>query len=139
MERDEVKAEFDDPSLVFERAVLLADSLRLTVRDTTSKETYALIFLMDNDKMRGRYEATGTGESGNLTGGKQKNVFAELYSSPATVPLYEYQTESGEYHYSTAVTLPAMQRSEKPICRVWRNPSSILVLDHAARPVIPGE
>lgn len=139
IEGDKVNAKFDDPSLIFERGVLLEDSLQLIVRDSMEKQTYIFTVHMDSYKLSGRYEVVGTRESGVLTGEKQKNIFSELFSSPATVPLYEYIARTGEYCYSTADSLPDMRRSEKPVCRVWRNPSSVLALDYGVRPVISGE
>lgn len=49
--------------------------------------------------------------------------------------LYEYQNDQGDYIYSTLKELKAMKRSEKPICRVWRNPSTQLNLDYSAKPI----
>ena len=55
--------------------------------------------------------------------------------SPMVVPLYEFQDENGTYFYSVESEKEGMTRSEKPICRVWKNPSSVLTLDYTAMPV----
>lgn len=57
--------------------------------------------------------------------------------SPAVVPLYEYRDgRSGKRWYSVDATTqaPNVTRSTLPICRVWRNPSTILALDYEAKP-----
>jgi len=53
--------------------------------------------------------------------------------SPAIVPLYEYQAASGKRSYSTDANAPAGTRPPQPLCRVWRNPSSVLALDYEAK------
>ncbi len=56
--------------------------------------------------------------------------------SPAVVPLYAYRDEhTNALFYLTEPTSPSLERlSDKPICRVWRNPSVVLALDAAVRP-----
>ena len=54
------------------------------------------------------------------------------------VTLYEYRnTEDGSRLYSTKPDAGnnMVQRVVKPICRVWRNPMSSLILDYKAEPV----
>lgn len=56
--------------------------------------------------------------------------------SPAVVPLYESRDGAGKPFYSTSATAPpgTTARAGGPICRVWRNPSSVLALDYQAKP-----
>jgi hypothetical protein len=57
--------------------------------------------------------------------------------SSFVVPLYEYRNnESGARFYSTRPNLEnkRIKRATQPICRVWRNPMSSLILDHQTRP-----
>lgn len=56
-------------------------------------------------------------------------------SSPMVVPLYEFLDEDGTYFYSVYSEKEGMKRSKKPVCRVWKNPSSVLTLDFEAKPV----
>ncbi len=62
-------------------------------------------------------------------------------ASPVVVPLYQFRdphTNALSYLTDPASASPLLERlSDKPICRVWRNPSSVLALDPAARPVTP--
>ncbi len=58
-------------------------------------------------------------------------------ASPAVVPLYEYRdARTRAVWYATEPTLPSpsARRSALPICRIWRNPSTVLVLDSAVQP-----
>ena len=59
--------------------------------------------------------------------------------SPSVVPLYEYKDEKNHHWYSTSANAQfgTATRSPQPVCRVWRNPSSVLALDAAA--VSPAE
>jgi hypothetical protein len=55
------------------------------------------------------------------------------------LPLYEYRKPTGnESYYSTELNPPGAewQRSANAICRVWRNPVSVLPLDHAVVPIV---
>ncbi len=57
--------------------------------------------------------------------------------STALVPLYEYlDTTSGLRFYSVDPGLGSnhVNRSAKPLCRVWKNPSSLMLLDYKAKP-----
>ncbi len=59
-------------------------------------------------------------------------------ASPAVVPLYKYRdAHTNALFYLTDANSPtALERlSDKPICRVWRNPSQVLTLDDEAQPV----
>lgn len=52
------------------------------------------------------------------------------FKSPAVAPLYEY-VRAGKRFYSTNAneTGAGVVRTQEPLCRVWRNPSSVLALD----------
>jgi hypothetical protein len=55
--------------------------------------------------------------------------------SPMVVPLYEFRDHLGDFHYSTEVKLSGWERSEKPVCQVWKNPASVLMLDAEVKQV----
>ena len=66
-------------------------------------------------------------------------VGASEKPSPSLVPLYEYK-DAGHAWYSTNADAhfgTAVIRSATPVCRVWRNPSSVLALDYDAQAVTP--
>jgi hypothetical protein len=84
-------------------------------------------------------------------GGKGRAVFFALpavagpvepkqpaeFNSSAVVPLYEYR-RNGARFYSTEAKLAneEAERSHEPLCRVWKNPMSVLILDSEAVPVL---
>lgn len=51
------------------------------------------------------------------------------------VPLYEYKDAgAGDRRYSTT-PMAGFAQSKEPLCRVWRNPSSVLTFDFGAQAV----
>lgn len=58
-------------------------------------------------------------------------------ASPSVVPLYEYRDRhTNALFYLTDPAPPLLERvSGKPLCRVWRSPSTIVALDPTAQPV----
>ncbi|MDF2440364.1 MAG: hypothetical protein JWN98_1348 [Abditibacteriota bacterium] len=63
---------------------------------------------------------------------------AKEATSPAIMPLYEYRDRrSGARWYSVDAALQTANatRSALPLCRVWRNPSTVLALDYDAQPL----
>lgn len=73
--------------------------------------------------------------------GKDKGVFAgkkvhnsqQLMNSPMLVPLYEFVDPKGAYSYSVKSEQEDLKRTERPVCLVWKNPSSLLTLDFEAK------
>ena len=89
---------------------------------------------------------TATGELTPQQPAQGKPLFYALPTSPAgdekpspsVVPLYAYKDEkTGKTRYLTeGATIGANEkRGEQPLCRVWRNPSTILALDYEAKPL----
>jgi hypothetical protein len=64
---------------------------------------------------------------------------ASEWRSPALVPLNEYRRSTdGSSCYSVAPTPPpGCEATGRPLCRVWRVPTTALVLDWKAKPVDP--
>jgi hypothetical protein len=63
---------------------------------------------------------------------------AKEFHSSAVVPLYEYRrARDGKRFYSTQPSRAdaELERSPGPLCRVWRNPMALLILDTAASPL----
>jgi len=134
-EEDEVSGKMlHSQSLIFNKGLILNDTIELYIRDSEEQKTYRLTVQITNGKLNGKYEGVESNISGSVTGERTDLVW-KLNASPAVVPLYEYQNEDGEYYYSTDSGLPEMKRSNTPICHVWRNPSTILALDFEAKPV----
>lgn len=59
-------------------------------------------------------------------------------SRSANAILYEYIAPNGDYVYlcDGSEVAKNLKRSDKPLCRVWKNPVTALVLDYRAKPVI---
>jgi len=58
------------------------------------------------------------------------------FNSGAIAPLYAYRQAGGIRIYSTDPSLAEGERSPEPLCRVWKNPMSVLVLDTEAEPIL---
>ncbi len=80
-------------------------------------------------------------QDGNLSGtwvGRRIVTPSDKGSSTAVVPLFEYQDrKTGRRIYSVEVSLAgdSLIKSDTPLCRVWKNPYSLLLLDAKAIPV----
>jgi hypothetical protein len=76
----------------------------------------------------GRLVVGGDDEEGNAADSLRFHALpADIESPPAeTVPLYEFVSGEGVFVYSTSHRPPAsgFRRSESPLCRVWRCPTS---------------
>ena len=67
--------------------------------------------------------------------GKPIEPIREKFLSPMVVPLYEFRDQNGYYSYSIKSTQEGLIRTEKPVCRVWINPTSNLNYDFVVKPV----
>jgi len=103
----------------------------------TTDETYTLEGELQQGRLRGTWQSQNNpSERGDWHGERPPTV--RQPESPAIVPLYEYaHIPDGSRLYSTDPTLSDknLKRSPEPLCRVWRNPSSHLILDLNAKPV----
>ncbi|MCG8309258.1 MAG: hypothetical protein MI975_17830 [Cytophagales bacterium] len=107
--------------------------ITLSIKDTLENVSYTLSMLSKNDKLSGTFKGFENNYSGAITCNSNDHV-KDLFSSPHVVGLYEYYDNTKkEYFYSTKPTKTGMKRSEKPICYVWENPSTSLVLDDKAK------
>jgi hypothetical protein len=108
--------------------------LELNLKD--DQATYTLTGSLRRGKLTGEWKQHDTGESGTWEGEHTDSTRQD--ASPSVVPLYEYRrTVSGARFYSTNPDLNsrALRRSAQPICRVWRNPMSLLILDRKVKAV----
>lgn len=100
---------------------------RLRLELTDEEDTYTLTAVLRDGKLFGEWKSRKEQDSGTWTAERPKS--ADL-QSPDIVPLYEYRSPSGTVVYST----DPPQHAAKPLCRVWRNPMSLLILDADAKP-----
>jgi hypothetical protein len=99
-----------------------------------------------------KYELIGTVEAGMLSGSwhgaappmagtweaKVTDHLQHPLHSPLLAPLYCYvNPKTGKRFYSTNIESKekGFHREKKPLCRVWKNPSGLLILDFEAKQV----
>lgn len=98
---------------------------------------YLLVCRLEEGSIVGTYQKEEGSESGYWSGVRTGLPEEDPVSSDL-VYLFEYQKKgSNERFYSVDPDLSdeIWSRNPEPLCRVWRNPSSILALDYTARPV----
>ena len=134
MTENKINVSFIEESLLVTKLEFDNDTILLNVRDTLDKRDYIITASVLEGKMNGNGVEVGTEETFHWEGERIDFLWKQSMSQ-AVVPLYEYQNEYGEYYYSTDSGLLQMKRSEKPICHVWRNPSTTLTLDFEAKPL----
>ncbi|MCK4639435.1 MAG: hypothetical protein KAT33_08445 [Bacteroidales bacterium] len=121
-------------SLVFNKGSLSNDTIELILKDSIEQITYILSVQIINGKLSGKYQDIENNSSGSVTGSRTDFIW-KLISSPAVVPLFEYQCQDSSYYYSIDPNLQGMSRSNTPLCNVWKNPSTTLALDFEAKPL----
>jgi len=136
MAEDRINISFNEEDLLVTKADFANDTIVFNIKDTYDEVEYIITASILEGNMNGNRVAVGTGETFNWKG-ERIDLLWKLSVTKAVVPMYEYQKEDGECYYSTSSGLQRMKRSEKPICNVWRNPSTTLTLDYEAKPV-PG-
>ena len=101
------------------------------------EKAYALTASLRAGKLSGDWNRQDGGDRGTWSGTRVDPAPPEDKSS-AVVFLYEYR--SAQNHRRIYATNPeladkTLHRSGAPLCRVWRNPMSVLSLDPSASPV----
>jgi len=113
---------------------------QLLLRLTRDNHAYSFNATLHERKLTGEWRQS----DGELRGTWSADWIDPMPSedtSRAVVALYEYQRADGERVYSTAPNLDdtELKRAAEPLCRVWKNPMAVLVLDIQARPSPPGK
>ncbi|MBM3832177.1 MAG: hypothetical protein FJ403_02650 [Verrucomicrobia bacterium] len=108
---------------------------RLTLELMREGRSYLLTGQLQQGKLTGEWKQSDSDLKGAWSA-ERINRLENGGDSPAVAGLYEYQREGGGRLYSTNPDLkdPPSKRSPEPLCRVWRNPSTVLVLDFEAKP-----
>jgi len=109
--------------------------LELTIEE--ANVIYILSGAFEHGKLTGKWKLIDGTSSGTWQAERSDSVPQALVS-PAVAFLYEYRLgENGPCFYSTEPHRKdaGLRRSREPLCRVWRNPMSLLVLDIKAKPV----
>jgi hypothetical protein len=100
------------------------------------EDVYQVAGRLQDGELAGDWKEINTGKGGTWVGTADQSGTA-WEKSPDVTPLYEYRSADGSRVYSTEPKIPSpqLQRSADPICRVWRNPASLLILDRDAKPI----
>lgn len=132
---NELKASFKEGPFLITKMDFTTDTIVVfNVRDTVNKGEYIITTSISEGKMTGRIAVGEKKETMHWEGERIDSLW-KLSQSRAVAPEYEYQNKKGDYYYSTDSGLPNMKRTPKPICQVWRNPSTTMTLDFKAKPV----
>lgn len=135
LQGEEVKARSDREGLTFMKGEFREGRLKLNAR--LDEDSYLLTGSLEQGKLAGEWKQVNAAQGGMWEGERADTDFlSQQISSPATAPLYEHRRgEPGPRFYSTnpELQLPALQRSAEALCRVWRNPNSLLILDRKAK------
>jgi hypothetical protein len=99
-------------------------------------DVYHVVGRLRGGKLAGDWKEINTGKGGTWVGRADQSGTA-WKKSLDVIPLYEYRSADGSRVYSTEPKMSSQQleRSADPICRVWRNPASLLILDRDAKPI----
>ena len=125
---------FEEPFLKAVKVTVSNRRLRLDLDFFGGR--YRLEADLNSRGMHGRWRSEETGEAGTWDGVRVDLIGLQL-RSPALVPLFEYRfSDSRPPIYSTHPDLAAAgaRRSERPLCRVWRNPLPRFLPDLELRP-----
>lgn len=109
---------------------------RLALRMVEGGRSYSLNASLGERKLVGDWSDLDRNLQGTWSAAWTDPV-SDQDKSHAVVALYEYRRDDGQRVYSTesAVSDPSLKRASEPLCRVWKNPMEVLVLDPKARPV----
>ncbi|MFZ1705852.1 MAG: hypothetical protein WAT79_16015 [Saprospiraceae bacterium] len=110
-----------------------------TLRISSRIDDFSLTGKLNDGILIGEYRKDDGTEMGVWSGTRQKIDQDDAISS-SVVFLYEYRKVGGEEHFYSIdpnFTSKSYTRIEKPICRVWKNPLSVLALDYKAKPIHP--
>jgi len=138
MDGDKLNLSFDDKNLRATDVTFANDTIVIKVEDDSEDAEYIITSSILKGSMDGIIVKPGTEENFRWKG-ERLDKLRKLAESKAVVPLYEYQRDDGAYYYSTDPSLSNMKRLERPLCKVWRNPTSILKLDYTAKPIVEKE
>jgi hypothetical protein len=133
----ELKLEGERVSGTVEQGVITQGRFRsrkLELEVKTDQEVYLLTAQLRQRRLGGEWRIEGSDKRGDWSGEREVKPV-----STAIVPLYEYRlVKDGARFYSTEPSLPgkAVKRAARPLCLVWRNPTSALLVDHRAKPVL---
>jgi hypothetical protein len=129
-----IEGTFGEESLIINKGSFLNDTIELFIEDTTDHHSFVIKAQLSTNTINGEFKGINNNEKGVFTG-KHDLSGLQQFTSPMVVPLNEFKDKDGFYFYSIKSELEGLKRSEKPVCLVWKNPSSLLNLDFEAKQV----
>ncbi len=99
---------------------------------------FVVVAALKQGELTGKWERTDTGAIGRWEG-KRSDFAWRQAASQAVVPLFEYRRNKPfARYYSTKPDLKdkPSNRAVDPVCRIWQNPMSMLILDYKSKPVL---
>ena len=109
---------------------------RLNLKMTNDKHSYLLTGELRDRTLAGEWKQLDSDNGGTWSATWDDPAPAED-KSPAVVTLFECERDDGQRIYSTNPELAErnLKRAAVPLCRVWRNPTGLLIHDSKAQPV----
>jgi len=110
-------------------------SFSITVKN--SNQTYNLTGLFKKRKISGKWTTSDKSQAGSWEATPADEIWQPKYSL-GTVPLYFYSNTDnspGLYSTSNKTNTESLHQANKAICRVWKNPYALLILDYQAQAV----
>jgi hypothetical protein len=126
---------FEDAGLSILKISVDNDTLMLNVQYVDRK--YELIGTVEAGMLSGRWHGAEPPMAGTWEA-KVTDHLQHPVHSPLVAPLYLYVNQkTGKRYYSTKTESEekGFRRENKPLCRVWKNPSGLLILDFEAKSV----
>ncbi|MEI6141029.1 MAG: hypothetical protein WCP85_17305 [Mariniphaga sp.] len=108
-----------------------------TLTFTAQIQDYMLTGKLVNKQVYGTFRNGDNSEKGKWNGTRPV-VKQETTSNPLVTYLYEYKDNTKKsifYSVDPELSDKSLIRTQQPICRVWKNPSSVISLDYMAKPV----
>jgi hypothetical protein len=110
---------------------ILNDSINLTINHTEGM--YLLKGGVKDGKIYGSWKIGP--EKGNWEGSITTKKWWALYSD-SLIALYEFINNSDIYYSTNPKPKPGFTRSEKPICKVWKNPTTQILTSFDIKQVV---
>jgi hypothetical protein len=110
---------------------ILNDSINLTINHTEG--IYLLKGGVKDGKIYGSWKIGP--EKGNWEGSITTKKWWALYSD-SLIALYEFINNSDIYYSTNPKPKPGFTRSEKPICKVWKNPTTQILTSFDIKQVV---
>jgi len=131
-----ITTEFEDQGLTLIKSNWEDDKFTLSL--SHFHDVYNLEGTINAGKLSGKWWKSDSSQYGTWQGVSVDYTWQTVHS-PLVTPLYKYTKNDNSSHFfstSESINDKSFQRSEKPLCRVWKNPSNNLIFDFSTKPVV---